>query len=113
MCARTLVERGRPVDSRARGTCRAPAPCTSDALSRGLLGGTASAVSPRNPSPKDPSQLCDTLANVSEQGLAEHKDTAVHAILTFAQTTATVSGTDKGSTTATKASDWKGDKLVR
>jgi hypothetical protein len=37
----------------------------------------------------------------------------VHAILSFAQTTSAVNGTDKGSTTATKESDWRGDKLVR
>ena len=73
-----------------------------------LYGGTAG-------KPFDPCyhQLCDTLANISEQGLAEHKDAAVHAIVTFAQTTSAVNGTDKGSTSATKDWDWKGDKLVR
>jgi Zn-dependent M28 family amino/carboxypeptidase len=58
-------------------------------------------------------QLCDTLANISEQGLDEHKDAAVHAILTFAQATSSVNGTDKGSSSATKDWDWKGDRLVR
>ena len=73
-----------------------------------LYGGTAGV-------PFDPCyhQLCDTLANINEQGLLEHKDAAIHAILTFAQTTSSVNGTDKGSTTATKDWDWKGDKLVR
>ena len=32
-------------------------------------------------------QLCDTLANQNLQGLEEHKDAAIHAIGTFAQTT--------------------------
>ena len=49
----------------------------------------------------------------ADQGLEEHKDAAVHAIATFAQTTSSVHGTDKGSPTATKSWDWKGDKLVR
>jgi Zn-dependent M28 family amino/carboxypeptidase len=73
-----------------------------------LYGGTAG-------KPFDPCyhQLCDTLANINEQGLDEHKDAAVHAILTFAQTTSSVHGTDKGSSAATKDWDWKGDKLVR
>jgi Zn-dependent M28 family amino/carboxypeptidase len=73
-----------------------------------LYGGTAGI-------PFDPCyhQLCDTLANINEQGLLEHKDAAVHAIATFAQTTSAVNGTDKGSDTAAKGFDWKGDKLVR
>lgn len=58
-------------------------------------------------------QLCDTLSNISEQGLEEHKDAAVHAILTFVQTTSSIHGTAQGSTNATKPGDWKGDKLVR
>ena len=73
-----------------------------------LYGGTAGV-------PFDPCyhQLCDTLANISEHCLQEHKDAAVHAILTFAQTTSSVHGTDQGSSQATKDWDWKGDKLVR
>ena len=58
-------------------------------------------------------QLCDNLTNINDQGLAEHSDAAVHAILTFAQTTSAVNGTDKGSTKAAKASDWKGHHPVR
>ena len=71
-----------------------------------LYGGTADL-------PFDPCyhQLCDTLSNISEQGLEEHKDAAVHAILTFAQTTSSIHGTAQGS--AMKPGDWKGDKLVR
>ena len=64
-----------------------------------LYGGTADV-------PFDPCyhQLCDTLAHINEQGLQEHKDAAVHAILTFAQTTSSVHGTAKGSSSAMK--DW-------
>ena len=58
-------------------------------------------------------QLCDDLTNINNQGLSEHSDAAIHAILTFAQTTSAVNGTDKGSASATKESDWHGDKLVR
>jgi hypothetical protein len=50
---------------------------------------------------------------VNDQGLFEHSQAAVHAILTFAQTTSAVNGTDKGSSRSTKSWDWKGDLLVR
>ena len=58
-------------------------------------------------------QLCDDLTNINNQGLDEHSDAAVHAILTFAQTTSAVNGTDKGSTTSSKNLDWKGHHRVR
>ena len=58
-------------------------------------------------------QLCDTLENINEQGLQEHKDAAVHAIATFAQTTSSVNGTAKGSPAAQKSWDWKGGQRVR
>jgi Zn-dependent M28 family amino/carboxypeptidase len=58
-------------------------------------------------------QLCDDLTNINDKGYKEHKDAAVHAILTFAQTTSAVNGTSKGSSSSTKESDWRGDKLVR
>jgi Zn-dependent M28 family amino/carboxypeptidase len=58
-------------------------------------------------------QLCDTMANLNLQGLQEHKEAAVHAIGTFAQTTSSVHGTSQGSSSSMKAWDWKGDKLVR
>jgi len=58
-------------------------------------------------------QLCDTLANISEQGLEEHKDAAVHAIGTFAQTTSSVFGTNRAAPNSSKSWDWKGDRLVR
>ena len=58
-------------------------------------------------------QLCDDLTNINDRGFSEHSDAAIHAILTFAQTTSAVNGTDKGSASATKETDWHGDKLVR
>jgi hypothetical protein len=58
-------------------------------------------------------QRCDTLANTNLQGLAEHKDAAVHAIFTFARTISAVNGTGKGSSTAMTSWDWKGGKLAR
>ncbi len=58
-------------------------------------------------------QLCDTLENISEQGLLEHKDAAVHAIGTFATTTSAVNGTGKAASTALKSWDWKGNHQVR
>ena len=66
-----------------------------------LYGGTAG-------DPFDPCyhQLCDVLDNISEQGLDEHSDAAVHAIVTFAQTNSAVQGTAKASPTATKPIDW-------
>ena len=58
-------------------------------------------------------QLCDTLANINEQGLEEHSDAAVNAILTFAQTPSAVNGTDKGCPSSTKSWDWKGNHQFR
>lgn len=58
-------------------------------------------------------QLCDDLTNINNKGLDEHSDAAVHAILTFAQTSSAVSGTDKGSTTSTKPKEFKGHHKVR
>ena len=56
-------------------------------------------------------QACDTLANTNDKGAAEHKDAAVHAIWTFAQTESSVQGTSAG--TPVKSGDWKGHKLGR
>jgi Zn-dependent M28 family amino/carboxypeptidase len=39
---------------------------------------------------------CDTFANVSEVVLDQNSDAAAHAVLTFAMTTSSVKGTDKG-----------------
>jgi Zn-dependent M28 family amino/carboxypeptidase len=41
-------------------------------------------------------QLCDTLDNISEQGLDELSDAAVHAIATFAMTVSAPNGTGRG-----------------
>ncbi len=57
-------------------------------------------------------QLCDTLANSSAQGLDEHSDAAVHAILTFAQTRSSVNGTAQGAPPSTKPHDWHGEQQV-
>jgi Zn-dependent M28 family amino/carboxypeptidase len=58
-------------------------------------------------------QLCDRLTNINDTGLEEHSDAAVHAILTFAQTESAVSGTDRGSSTKSKAKEFKGHHKVR
>ena len=58
-------------------------------------------------------QLCDDTTNINNKGYGEHKDAAVHAILTFAQTTSSVKGTDRGSASSTKEWDWHGDKQVK
>ena len=39
---------------------------------------------------------CDTFANYSQQALDEMSDAAAHAVLTFAETTSSVKGTNKG-----------------
>ncbi len=57
--------------------------------------------------------IANDLTNINDQGLEEHSDAAIHAILTFAQTTSAVNGTDKGSTTSSKNLDWKGHHRVR
>ena len=58
-------------------------------------------------------QLCDDMTNINDTGLSQHSDAAVHAILTFAQTTSAVNGTEKGSSRSTKPFDWHGPKQVR
>jgi hypothetical protein len=45
------------------------------------------------------------------QGLAEHSDAAIHAILTFAETQSSVNGTGKGG--SKKAKEWKGHHKVQ
>jgi Zn-dependent M28 family amino/carboxypeptidase len=46
---------------------------------------------------------CDTFANVSLNGLDSMTDATAHAVLTFAMTTSSVNGTDKGSEKSTKS----------
>jgi Zn-dependent M28 family amino/carboxypeptidase len=55
-------------------------------------------------------QLCDRLTNINDNGLSEHSDAAVHAILTFAQTESSVHGTAQGSK---KPKEFKGHHKVR
>ena len=56
-------------------------------------------------------QLCDNLTNINNQGLSEHSDAAVHAILTFAQSQSSINGTGKGG--SKKAKDFKGHHKMR
>lgn len=58
-------------------------------------------------------QACDTIANVSDQGLDEMSDAAAHATLTFAMTTSAVQGTDKASDNSTSESLFLGSRLQR
>jgi Zn-dependent M28 family amino/carboxypeptidase len=71
-----------------------------------LYGGTAGV-----PFDKCYHQLCDDLTNINDEGLSEHSDAAVHAILTFAQTQSSVKGT--GQAASTKSKEWKGHHRVR
>ena len=50
---------------------------------------------------------------INDQGLSEHSDALVHAVLTFAQTTSAVNGTEKGSPSSMKPFDFHGPKRVR
>ena len=71
-----------------------------------LYGGTAGV-----PFDRCYHQLCDDLSNINETGLSEHSDAAVHAILTFAQTTSAVNGTGKGASKEPK--EFKGHHKLR
>ena len=51
--------------------------------------------------------------NINDEVLSEMSDAVAHSVLTFAQTTSAVNGTDSGSSSSTKPFDWKGDKRVR
>ncbi len=56
---------------------------------------------------------CDTFANNSNMALDQMSDAAAHAVLTFAMTTSSVNGTDKGNAKATKTweeLEFKGNK---
>jgi Zn-dependent M28 family amino/carboxypeptidase len=57
---------------------------------------------------------CDTYANVDLTALDEMSDAVAHGVLTFAQTTSAVEGTDKGNDSSTKYDpDYKGSKAIR
>ncbi len=51
--------------------------------------------------------------NINDTALDINSDAVAHAVLTFAQTTSSTNGTDKGSTKASKSYDWKGDHRLR
>lgn len=51
---------------------------------------------------------CDDINNLSSEALDQMSDATAHAVLTFAQTTSSVNGTDKGSGTPTSAFEYKG-----
>ena len=53
-------------------------------------------------------QACDTTANLSHRALDEMSDAAAHATLTFAMTTSSVNGTDKGKAVANGSADFRG-----
>jgi Zn-dependent M28 family amino/carboxypeptidase len=56
---------------------------------------------------------CDTFDNISLDALDQMSDAAAHAVLTFAMTTSSVNGTDKGNKNATKTwqeLEFKGNK---
>lgn len=76
-----------------------------------IYGGTAGV-------PYDPCyhQACDTYDNNSDEALDQMSDAAAHALYTFAMTSSSVNGTDKGSDKAQKAADaldYQGNKLRR
>lgn len=59
---------------------------------------------------------CDTYANNSDAALDQMSDAAAHAVFTFAMTSSSVKGTDKGSDKAMKSAealDYQGNKLRR
>ncbi len=59
-------------------------------------------------------QACDTINNVDLTALDEMSDAVAHGVLTFAQTTSAVEGSDKASDSSTKYDPaYKGSKAIR
>ena len=59
---------------------------------------------------------CDTFDNISLEALDQMSDAVAHSVLTFAMTTSSVNGTDKGSNKAMKSAnelEFQGSKLRR
>lgn len=58
---------------------------------------------------------CDTFDNISLQALDEMSDAVAHAVMTFAMTTSSVNGTDKGKGLGTSKNDmeYRGSRLVK
>ena len=51
--------------------------------------------------------------NINNAALDINSDAVAHSVLTFAQTTSSTNGTDKGSSSSTKSYEWKGDHRVK
>jgi Zn-dependent M28 family amino/carboxypeptidase len=56
---------------------------------------------------------CDTFANISLTALDQNSDAAAHAVLTFAETTSAVNGTDKANDKATHSDDFLGSQAQK
>ena len=56
---------------------------------------------------------CDTFDNISLQALDEMSDAAAHAVLTFAQTTSAVNGTDRGKAKGKQEMEYQGSRAQR
>jgi Zn-dependent M28 family amino/carboxypeptidase len=54
---------------------------------------------------------CDDISNINDEVLGIMSDAVAHSVLTFAQTTSAVNGTESGSSSSTKPYDWKGNHL--
>jgi Zn-dependent M28 family amino/carboxypeptidase len=80
---------------------------------QGWWGGT---VSPGLTGQFDPCYhlACDSYpSNINNTALNVMSDAVAHSVLTFAQTTSSTNGTNKGSTSSTKDYEWKGDHRVK
>ncbi len=53
----------------------------------------------------------DNITNLNNQALDEMSDSFAHSVLTFAQTTSSVNGTEKGSIIPTSNFEYKGSNL--
>jgi Zn-dependent M28 family amino/carboxypeptidase len=51
--------------------------------------------------------------NINNTALDINSDAVAHAVLTFAQTTSAVNGTDNGSSSSTKSYEWKGPHRIK
>ncbi|MBE7556977.1 MAG: M20/M25/M40 family metallo-hydrolase [Anaerolineales bacterium] len=82
----------------------------------GLFTG-AEEINPDNGIAYDPCyhQACDTFANNNDDAIDEMSDAAAHAVLTFAETTSAVNGTDKGKGKGkwANAMEYRGSHLLK
>jgi Zn-dependent M28 family amino/carboxypeptidase len=58
-------------------------------------------------------QACDTYANNNDTALEQMSDAAAHAVLTFAMTTSSVNGTDKGKGNGSSNFEYLGSSLQK